>query len=662
MGNENFQNHNLKYRPDIDGLRAIAVISVILFHFSNKILPAGFVGVDIFFVISGFLITSIIYREMLSGKFSFIEFYKRRIKRIMPAFFACIVVTTIVGFSIVTKNDMKPFARSIISSIFSAANIYFYKTLKTGYFDDNSHETPLLHMWSLGVEEQFYMLWPFVLVILTKINYRLLVSVVSLMIFTSFAYAEIALHSDAKFVYYIIFTRAGELLMGSLLGLLSLNIDNRKSPTKVLELISITGLVLIVWSIIYTDKSHFPGIGAIWPCLGTCMIIYAGFFGNCVVNKCLALKPIVFIGLISYSLYLWHWPVIAFSNYLYLSHNSYYGVVFTILTFGLSLFSYHMIELPIRRSKMSRAQVFVLLYCIPALLITAISASFFSPKVRDYFVPTIANLEKDESSMIASSESYSHYCFSGEDPQTDLIKAQSCINGNNHNLEPNMLFFGDSHAMHYVDFLDVLGKYYKFSFRAISRLGCPSTLLNSVDYGNTLNNIISCTKFRKLINNHITEYKYVIMSSFWDAVYYSPELKQDFENTVKWLVSKDIKVIILGNVPVFQDYKVGCRDRALRHKFIQCKKNMATSYNIDVIRSANVFLEELTHKYDGVYYMDATNVICPDKKCSAYIKDELIYFDTNHLSLKGSKILGEEFIKHGNGLPSVFQEIIKSQN
>jgi len=151
-------NHNLKYRPDIDGMRAIAVISVILFHFDNAILPGGFVGVDIFFVISGFLITSIIYREMLSGKFSFIEFYKRRIKRIMPVFFLCITVTMVIGLSIITLNEMKPFVRSIISSIFSAANIYFYKTLKTGYFDDNSNETPLLHMWSLGVEEQFYML------------------------------------------------------------------------------------------------------------------------------------------------------------------------------------------------------------------------------------------------------------------------------------------------------------------------------------------------------------------------------------------------------------------------------------------------------------------------------------------------------------------------
>ena len=237
------------YRADIDGLRAVAVLSVIIFHFNKLWLPGGFVGVDIFFVISGYLITGILAKKIMSGSFSFLEFYGSRMRRIFPAAFVCVLVVLIVGLNFMLPSDYSSLAQSAAASVASVANIYFWLNLDTSYFASSSELVPLLHMWSLGVEEQFYLLWPILLFfIFPRVRLLLFVFIVFALILLSFWVGEKYLISDQSFSYYMLPSRAGELLIGGLASLAVINVTPIKSRF-VLEVISSLGFILVGWSI-----------------------------------------------------------------------------------------------------------------------------------------------------------------------------------------------------------------------------------------------------------------------------------------------------------------------------------------------------------------------------------------------------------------------------
>lgn len=221
-------NKSLSYRPDIDGLRALAVLAVVIFHINKGWLPGGFVGVDIFFVISGFLITGILKREQDKSIFSFANFYMRRIRRILPAALTTILITLIVGIFVLLPSDLKELGKSSLASVFSVANIYFWLFLDTGYFADSSETVPLLHMWSLGVEEQFYLIWPAIMLLTYKFGgRRLLIFVAAALAIVSFVIGEHFILTDQSFAYYMLPSRAGELLFGAILFLVIESVRRR---------------------------------------------------------------------------------------------------------------------------------------------------------------------------------------------------------------------------------------------------------------------------------------------------------------------------------------------------------------------------------------------------------------------------------------------------
>jgi peptidoglycan/LPS O-acetylase OafA/YrhL len=297
----------LKYRPDIDGLRAVAVLSVVLYHLGLP-LHGGYVGVDIFFTISGFLIGTIILRETAERRFTFTAFYERRIRRIFPALFVMLLVSFVLAWKFLLPLEFSDFAKSLAGATFSVSNVYFW--LQAGYFDAAATSKPLLHTWSLAVEEQFYLFFPILVVFLRRYLPRRVELAIYLLAATSFVISVYGAFRYPTTTFYWAHTRAWELLLGTILTFARFPKIHRPILR---HLAGVVGLLLIVAALLLcTTSTPFPGLAALPPCLGAALIIAAGRSGPNVVGRVLAWKPVVFIGLISYSLYLWHWTVIVY--------------------------------------------------------------------------------------------------------------------------------------------------------------------------------------------------------------------------------------------------------------------------------------------------------------------------------------------------------------
>lgn len=298
---------SLRYRPEIDGLRALAVVPVILFHAGFSLFSGGFIGVDVFFVVSGYLITSIILKDLEAGKFSFTGFYERRARRILPALFLVMLSCIPFAWTLMMPLERKDFAISMASVVFFASNIVFW--LQSGYFDTAVELKPLLHTWSLAVEEQFYIIFPIALLFMWQFGRKTSVRLVSAAALVSLILCEFASRNHPNFNFFWAITRAWELMAGSLCAFAAVR------PSKMRdEILSAIGLGLIVASIFWFDSStRFPSAYALMPVGGTCFIIL--FANNSTLTaRFLCVRILVGIGLISYSAYLWHQPILAFAR------------------------------------------------------------------------------------------------------------------------------------------------------------------------------------------------------------------------------------------------------------------------------------------------------------------------------------------------------------
>jgi len=337
----------LQYRADIDGLRAIAIVPVVLYHAGVAPFGGGFVGVDVFFVISGYLITSLITSEMEVGRFSVLEFYQRRIRRIFPALFTVMAFCAMVGWFILAPDDYMALGQSIFATTLFSSNVFFWR--HSGYFDVPASESPLLHTWSLAVEEQFYAVFPLYLNLLSRFVPRLRIPVTLTICLISFCVNAISVRSHPSAAFYLAPQRIWELLLGGLLALGMLPAI-KKSWFK--NTISVAGLVLIFAAVFaYSKTTIFPGVSALLPTLGTFAIIWAGAGKQPIVNRCLSLSWIVFLGKISYSLYLWHFPLLAFAGYLSVEIGGGEKSLVLALSAMLAVGSWRYIEQPVRRGQ-----------------------------------------------------------------------------------------------------------------------------------------------------------------------------------------------------------------------------------------------------------------------------------------------------------------------
>lgn len=343
---------DLKYRPDIDGLRCIAIISVIFYHLDLKInnhffFQGGFLGVDIFFVISGYLITRILLNEFYTNKkINFANFYERRARRILPMLFFIILLCIPISYYLLLPDQLINFSKSIIASSFFSSNIFFYLN-NIEYGAKENYFQPLLHTWSLGVEEQFYIFFPFILIFSTyfsKISsFLTLLSLVILSLILS----EFLSNKSSQFNFFMIFGRFWELGLGSLIAYYELK-KMKVYPLLFCQIMSLLGIVLITYSIFFisNDSTH-PGFITLIPTIGAALIIFAHNYET-LVFKILSLKLFVAVGLISYSLYLWHFPIFSFNKILFNNITLFHNLGLIILIFSLSILSFYFIEKPFR--------------------------------------------------------------------------------------------------------------------------------------------------------------------------------------------------------------------------------------------------------------------------------------------------------------------------
>ena len=351
----------LRYRPDVDGLRAIAVSLTILFHLDAAgRVPGGFVGVDVFFVISGFLITGLLLRALETGTFSLLAFYERRVRRIVPALAALVALVLVAGWVLLLPGDYRQMGRSALWALGASSNLFFLDN--TGYFDAAATSMPLLHTWSLGVEEQFYFVWPLLLLLLWKASrgraYAIALGLLGVVV-ASFVANVRTIEVAPKDAFFLLKTRAWELGAGGLLAL-SPALGRGRALAWLAEALPVAGLALIARAA--TTLSHeqpYPGWDALMPVLGAALIVYRSG-RDTLAGRLLAVRPLVFVGRISYSLYLVNWPLIVFWR-LYTNGSKLTPTASATLagvSVALAWASWRWVEQPFRRPALPRRAVF----------------------------------------------------------------------------------------------------------------------------------------------------------------------------------------------------------------------------------------------------------------------------------------------------------------
>ena len=354
----------MRYRPEIDGLRAIAVAAVILFHAGFALFSGGFVGVDVFFVISGFLITSIIVEELKTGRFSVLRFYERRARRILPALFMVMAACIPFAYRLLSPDDLKDFAQSLAAICLFASNVLFWG--ESGYFDTQAELKPLLHTWSLAVEEQFYVVFPLLLMAAWRLGRGVLLSLIGAIAVVSLFLSVDEVRNFPSAAFYLLPSRAWQLLVGALASFVADRwqaADVRQSAVRLAhEAVGWGGMAMIVLALfLFDERTPFPGLNAALPTLGTALVLL-GASDRTSVGRMLAWRPLVGLGLISYSAYLWHQPLFAFTKHALLAElPTGLAIVLCAATIVLACLSWRYIEQPFRdRSLISRGAVFAL--------------------------------------------------------------------------------------------------------------------------------------------------------------------------------------------------------------------------------------------------------------------------------------------------------------
>ena len=364
----------MKYRAEIDGLRALAVIPVILFHAGFDVFKGGFIGVDVFFVISGYLITTILISDLEKGNFSLLEFYERRARRILPALFLVMLCCIPFVWLYLSPRETVSFAKSVLATLSFSSNILFWQ--ESGYFDSAAELKPLLHTWSLAVEEQYYVLFPLFLMVFWRFGSRAILILLGFSFLLSLGVAQWASYNKPSASFYLLPTRAWQILLGSFCAFYLFKSNTQNVRKNYFTCLACVGVLLILVSIFTFDKSTpTPSIITLIPTVGTALIILLARFDN-FIQKILSSRLLVSIGLISYSAYLWHQPVFAVARHSELfDDNSLYMLGFSVLSLSLAWISWFYVETPFRnKAILSRKRIFqlaligTLLFAISAIL------------------------------------------------------------------------------------------------------------------------------------------------------------------------------------------------------------------------------------------------------------------------------------------------------
>lgn len=406
MNDKNVSLQLFKYRSDIDGLRAIAVLLVVFYHAFPRLLTGGFIGVDIFFVISGFLITSIIIHNLNNHVFKFTDFYSRRVRRLAPALIIILIFSYCMGFGFLQNDEFDQLKKHILGGVTFTSNFLFWS--EAGYFDNAADTKPLLHLWSLAIEEQFYLIWPFLILLFYKFKKLNFIFFISVIFTLSFFINLVLAYDNPVAAFFSLQSRFWEFLIGASLAfpLLNKNRFNSNLPSRFAHARSILGSILILVGVyLISNTSLFPGWWALFPSLGTILIISGG--PASFINKyILANKILVYIGLLSYPFYLWHWPLLSFTRVIFSETPSpFIRLGLVAIAFILSALTYHYVERPVRFCKKSKHLTLFLLVVLASI---GLAACLHSEK----------NTQARKNDNLTTKEAFEAYYLPAEGMQT----------------------------------------------------------------------------------------------------------------------------------------------------------------------------------------------------------------------------------------------------
>jgi peptidoglycan/LPS O-acetylase OafA/YrhL len=633
----------LKYRADIDGLRAIAVLSVLAFHIRLRGIQGGFVGVDVFFVISGYLISSIVFTEIAESRYSVIGFYERRIRRIFPALFAMLAVFTVFALIYLLPAELVAYGKSMFAATASASNFYFWR--HSGYFDSPT-SYPLLHTWSLAVEEQFYILFPIFLILVRKLfPTRLRLSVIVLFS-ASLAASAIVVSQNRETAFYMPYTRAWELLLGTIL---SLEMFPRLQRAWQRNLATLTGIGLIGFSIfLYTEQTLFPGLSALVPCVGSALIIGAGESGSSLVGKLLSWRPIVFIGLISYSLYLWHWPVIVLQQMgafvgvssitspriaALLPEHRLNMVVEVALSLVLGILSWRFVERPFRSGplRLSGRPLFALASTVMIILIGFSSWTVLAKGFEGRFPADaleVASMHHDSEEIVRTG------CFITSDYHFDKYNYNVCLRQDDTGKKNNYLLLGDSHSAMLWSALSLALP--NANVMQASTFDC-APLLQPEPHPDC----------QKMIDYIFQSYlpSHAIQGLFMVGRWSEKELPE-LTITIAWAKQHNIPVTVFGPVPEYD----GPLPRLLAYSIAWNKPNFASQHRLNNIGALDAKMQSMAAEVWHVRYVSLYQEICGLDGCAEYA-DKLhkipMMDDDNHLNQFGANLVVRRLVAEG---------------
>ncbi|WP_439541296.1 acyltransferase family protein [Hyphomicrobium sp.] len=456
------------YRPDIDGLRALSIVAVVLHHFDVPYFGGGFVGVDVFFVISGYLITSIVLPDVRKGTFSFARFYERRARRLLPSLAIVLCTTFLLAVLVMTPQDILVFCRSMFYALIFAANLFFAE--QGGYFSASLENAPLLHTWSLAVEEQFYIVWPILLLTVSRFLPRWTLPITILLLALSFAAAVMLGDSQGSGAFFYPHTRIWELLAGCGLAL-SVPQARRVLPQGLLEAASVLGLGLILFAVFgYDDQTKFPGVATVAPVLGAALIIWSGVGNATRVGQALSWRPVVFVGLVSYAWYLWHWPLLVLYRYSVerdLTPPETIGLI--LLSFALAVVSWRYLEQPVRHGAFWKPRRFAVgsASAATAALVAMAASGYATEGFIARFPPAMQELTRKRLASRAKDKACPRQTAEAVDAG-DLCRVWDAGPG-----APSMLLWGDSHASVIRPMFRDLAEASKVSVTFVGTAACP---------------------------------------------------------------------------------------------------------------------------------------------------------------------------------------------
>lgn len=610
-----------RYRADIDGLRAMAVLPVVLFHAGVPGFSGGYVGVDVFFVISGFLMTQIIVREIDAGTFALLRFYERRARRILPAFFVLLVAVFAAGYMLLLPDDFVALGWSAISALFSVANIHFF--LQSGYFDESAVTKPLLHIWSLAVEEQFYLLFPLILLLLKRRSEKLVKSVMCGLAALSFAASALLTISDQPSAFYMLPTRAWELLAG---GLMALHIGPPVSSRSLREAGAISGALLIALPVFFFDATTlFPSPGALLPVLGAALVIHLA--DGTTIGEVLGSRLMRAVGLISYSLYLWHWPIIVFLTY---RTGVNLDAISIVLALGLSLaaaiFSWRLVETPFRTRKEHPSRY----VWWSASLATATLLGCATIVVASNGLPGRLPVEATRIASKALRSPLRRKCH-GE--ATRPVNT-ACIIGDR-SVSPTVAVWADSHGVELAFALGEIGRKQGFSVLQITASACPPGL--DTDFGASArcpqHNLDAFTRIQDsgTINT-------VVLAAYFEFEKYKADadFARGLEHAVQRLLEAGKQVVLIGPVPA-QPFVVPRQLARAAATMSLEPSGVATSLYLS--RNKQNFALLRRFKAQGATTVFPHKLFCKTQTCAIKLNDKILYFDANHLSVDGARLL-----------------------